>query len=205
MKKLFLKMASVLAALSIVLVLMPQTVNAASNGTADFVTRFYQLCLSRDPDPAGLKNWVDQLQSGKQTGANVAYGFVFSPEFQNRNVTDDEYINIMYHAFFNRDADAGGYNNWATYLEAGFTRHYVLAGFVNSQEFKNLCASYNINPGSLAILQKDSSIGDLLGGSGFEVDGPDYFGLYWFATNTSGKEIKELLVTYYFYDNQGNP
>ena len=333
MKKLFLKMASVLAALSIVLVLMPQTVNAASNGTADFVTRFYQLCLSRDPDPAGLKNWVDQLQSGKQTGANVAhgfvfspefikrhvsndeyinimykaffnrkadaagfktwsnalesglsrfyvlagftnskefsdlcgnygiqagsltltdpadvypntaafvtrfykqclgrgadatglnnwvaslqsgaktgcdvaYGFVFSPEFQNRNVTDDEYINIMYHAFFNRDADAKGYDTWATYLAAGFTRHYVLAGFVNSQEFKNLCASYKINPGSLAILEEDSSISKLLSGSSFSVEDDGDLYVLWGAVNTSGKYITQLDVTYGIYDKQGNP
>jgi len=25
----------------------------------------------------------------------------------------------------------------------------VLAGFINSQEFKNLCATYGINPGSI--------------------------------------------------------
>ena len=48
-----------------------------------FVTRFYQQCLSRQPDQPGLDYWTNSLLSGTLTGADVAYGFVFSTEKQN--------------------------------------------------------------------------------------------------------------------------
>ena len=31
-----------------------------------FVTRFYQECLDRDPDSAGLNNWVNSLLNGSE-------------------------------------------------------------------------------------------------------------------------------------------
>lgn len=51
-----------------------------------FVTRFYQLCLQRQPDVVGLPYWVDQLATGEQTGAAVAQNFIFSVELMSRNL-----------------------------------------------------------------------------------------------------------------------
>lgn len=114
-----------------------------------FVTRFYQECLSRDPDASGLNGWTDQLISGAKTGADVAYGFVFSTEFVNRGLSNNDFVTIMYKAFFNRPPDPSGLNGWVGELNRGRSRQFVLAGFVNSQEFKNLCAGFGINPGTL--------------------------------------------------------
>ena len=65
-----------------------------------FVTRFYRLVLGRDPDSGGLKGWVDGLLNGQFTGCDIATGFVFSPEFMNRNASDESYVDILYEAFF---------------------------------------------------------------------------------------------------------
>ena len=132
----------------------PGSLDVADDGAdttqvAAFVTRFYQECLSRDPDSAGLNGWVDWLVTGVKTGADVAYGFVFSDEFIQRGVSNEEYLTILYRAFFNREPDSSGYNIWLGYLNTGKSRAWVLAGFINSQEFKNLCATYGINPGSI--------------------------------------------------------
>lgn len=43
-----------------------------------FVTRLYQVCLNREPDDAGLNDWVNRLSSGQASGVEVSYGFVFS-------------------------------------------------------------------------------------------------------------------------------
>ena len=115
-----------------------------------FVTRFYQLCLSRNPEPQGLTSWTDFLISGQKTGADVAYGFVFSPEFVSRNVSNHDFVTIMYRAFFDRQPDPTGFSGWVGELDRGRSRQYVLAGFVNSQEFKNLSARFGINPGTLS-------------------------------------------------------
>ena len=65
---------------------------ADRSAVEDFVTRFYTLCLDREPDPAGLNGWVSALLDGSQTGSDVAYGFVFSQEFINKNTTNEEYL-----------------------------------------------------------------------------------------------------------------
>ena len=44
----------------------------------NFVKRIYNIALERGYDEAGLNDWVDQLEKGKATGANVGYGFFFS-------------------------------------------------------------------------------------------------------------------------------
>ena len=114
-----------------------------------FVTRFYQQCLGREPDAGGLAGWVNALLNRSISGATVADGFINSAEFVNRNLSNDAYLKVMYKAFFEREPDPQGYNDWITQLNAGTSRQYVLAGFVNSAEFHNVCTRYGIDSGSL--------------------------------------------------------
>ena len=111
-----------------------------------FVIRFYQLCLDRNPDAAGLEGWVNNLLNQIQTGAEVANGFIYSQEFINKNTTNDEYLTILYKAFFNREPDQAGWDVWITELNSGRDRGYILNGFLGSQEFIKLCEDYGIKP-----------------------------------------------------------
>jgi len=111
-----------------------------------FVTRFYRQCLSRDPDPTGLNGWVANLLAGSMTGADLAHSFVFSPEFINQDTTNEEYLRVLYTAFFNRDPDAAGLNLWLEELNKGMSRTEVLNGFTGAQEFINLFTEYGITP-----------------------------------------------------------
>jgi kexin len=111
-----------------------------------YVRRFYQLCLNRDPDPGGLAGWVNELLNGTKTGADVALGFVFSQEFINRDTSDEEYLHILYRAFFNRQADQGGFNSWLQRLALPVTRIEIIEGFLLAPEFLDLCDNYGIIP-----------------------------------------------------------
>ena len=111
-----------------------------------FVTRFYRECLSRDPDGNGLSSWVNSLLAGSMTGKDLAYSFVFSPEFIQRNTTDGQYLEVLYTAFFNREPDDAGLNSWLAELGNSMSREAVLNGFTGAQEFINLCAGYGITP-----------------------------------------------------------
>ena len=133
----------------------------------EFVKRFYSVVLERpqaeiDADVQGIQYWVDRLITGVDDGSNVAYGFVYSQEFQNKKVSDEEYVIILYHSFFGRDPfdpnnlDVDGYNYWLNKLKNGTDRMDVLAGFTNSVEFQNLCNKYNINRGKLVPTEKAS-------------------------------------------------
>lgn len=128
---------------------LPTTTKAADNaGIHSFVTRMYEVCLDREPDTDGLNDWSNRLATGQAQGADIAFGFIFSEEFKNLNLCNEHYVDSMYSAFFGREADAAGKADWVGQLNSGATRGHVMTGFVNSQEFANLCASYGINQGS---------------------------------------------------------
>ena len=120
-----------------------ETPGVGGKSLDDFVTRFYRLILDREPDSLA-QVWVDDLLSGKNTGCDIARGFVFSPEFINRNTSNEAYVEILYRAFFNREADPAGKNGWLNVLQSGSPREDVLDGFLFSQEFANLAASFGI-------------------------------------------------------------
>jgi len=110
-----------------------------------FVTRFYRLCLDRNPDQAGLDSYADYLIDGSMTGAQVAYNFVFSPEFLDQGTTNAQYLQVLYEAFFNRDPDSAGYSAWLQKLNNNeMSRIEILNGFTGAQEFLNLCKDYGI-------------------------------------------------------------
>jgi hypothetical protein len=111
-----------------------------------FVTRFYQQCLGRNPDGPGLNSWSGALSNGTMTGADLAFSFVFSTEFINMGTTNEEFVTVLYRAFFDREPDSTGFNGWLASMNAGIDRATVLDGFVGAQEFLNLCNGYGIRP-----------------------------------------------------------
>jgi peptidoglycan/xylan/chitin deacetylase (PgdA/CDA1 family) len=128
--------------------LKPLLADSASDVNA-FITRFYLQCLDRQPDAGGLAGWVNALLNHSITGAAAANGFINSPEFISKNLSNDAYLKVMYKAFFDREPDPQGYSDWMGQLNSGSSRQYVLAGFVNSTEFANLCTKFGIERGSI--------------------------------------------------------
>jgi hypothetical protein len=125
-----------------------------------FVTRLYDKCLGRTPDAAGQEAWVNSLMSGATTGASVGYGFVFSQEYTKKNVSDEDYVEMLYSVFLNRGSDAEGKNSWVSLLQQGLSREYVFYGFVASTEYSKLCETYGIVTGSYTPTQaRDQNVG----------------------------------------------
>ena len=129
-------------------------------GVKAFVTRFYQQCLGRSPELKGLTGWTNYLLKGEKTGADVAYGFAFSPEFLAMNTTDQEFLYVLYKAFFNRQPDTAGYNRWLNELSCNTpivgqteARNNVLNAFLGAPEFKTLCSNYGITQGSVTYVR----------------------------------------------------
>ena|GEM_PF-2528790 len=130
----------------------PEPTAPADQGkVTSFVERLYQIMLDRDAEAEGLNNWTQNLMQGAKTGADVAEGFVLSPEYINKNEDNETFVEKMYLTFMDRGSDAGGKADWVHKLEQGYSRRYVAAGFINSDEFKNICASYGIHAGTLAV------------------------------------------------------
>jgi len=111
----------------------------------EFVTRFYVDILDRMPELDGINYWAKVLKDKTKTGADVAKLFVLSDEFKNKNVSDSEYITRLYKAFFNREPDEAGFSNWLDMLDSGSSREDILDGFLNAEEFINLCDKFGID------------------------------------------------------------
>lgn len=147
-------LSCLVALLLLVTVLQPLPTQAASD-LEGFVTRLYSLTLEREPDSGGLNYWVGELKAGRKTGAEVSQNFIFSKEFVQKDIPDSEFLDIMYRAFFNREPDEGGKNYWLGKINEGYNRKYILANFVNSKEFNEICSTYGIIPGNIKLGEAD--------------------------------------------------
>ena len=130
-----------------------------NEGVTKFVVRCYRLCLGRDADEGGLNAWCQQILSKANTAKEAAYGFIFSSEFINQNLSDEAYVNILYKVFMDREADPSGLNAWISVLESGKSRTHVFNGFADSVEFQDICNSYGIDSGSGIPIGNDDSNG----------------------------------------------
>jgi hypothetical protein len=124
---------------------------AGTNDVTGFVTRLYEQCLYRAPDTDGLNYWVNMLSGGTVSGSNAAERFIYSSEFMGKNLSDDQFINVMYKTFFNRDADVPGKAYWTDMLQKGATRRFVFSRFASSTEFEGICNLYGITKGSVEL------------------------------------------------------
>lgn len=125
-----------------------------NDSVVDYVSRMYTVALGRPAEESGLRYWTTQLKYGEIDGAGTARGFIGSVEFGNKGLSNKAFVETMYKTFFNREAD-GGLNGWVNMLNIGAPRSQVLSGFVNSQEFANLCDSYGVARGTM---QADGSV-----------------------------------------------
>ena len=111
-----------------------------------FVLRLYVLVLGREPDDGGFRFWVDGLRKKMITPTQVAFSFLTSDEFVSRNLSDDEFLYVLYRALFDREPDAAGKEYWLGFLSIDddeHTRDVVIVCFLSSEEWKRLVeASY---------------------------------------------------------------
>ncbi len=109
-----------------------------------FVKRFYTNVLQRGYDIAGLNYWVGVIKTKEKTPQEAALGFFNSKEFKNKDLSDKEFIKIVYNTFFDRDPDDNGERYWLSQLANGMKRIAVVRGFTYSDEFKRLVKSFGL-------------------------------------------------------------
>lgn len=113
--------------------------------TEAFVARLYTETLNRQPDPAGLAYWTQEIQTGKRTPVAVAREFFFSPEFKNKNLSRTEYVKVLYRTFMGREYDKAGLDYWVKRLNSGDSRRNVLNAFAGCPEFQNIIKKFKLN------------------------------------------------------------
>lgn len=129
----------------------PTRIPPATDEVRAFVSGFYPVCFGREPDDGGLQSWCNQLMSLKNSGIQVAYGFIFSNEFISRSesMTDVELVTVFYRVFLEREPDDEGLSAWLSVLSKGGGIDDLFRGFAGSREFRAKCDRYGIICGTV--------------------------------------------------------
>ena len=128
----------------------PSSSSSSETGVAAFVERLYTVALGRRSDPVGKQSWINAIASGEMSGAATARGFLYSPEFLNKDISNSEFVTILYRTFFDREPDQAGLTAWVNVLDNGAPKEEVIEGFINSTEWANVCVRFGIASGTYA-------------------------------------------------------
>jgi hypothetical protein len=100
----------------------------------NIVTGAYRRYLGRNPDAAGLANWVGSMQHGL-TDEQLEAAFIGSPEYiQSHGGTGEAWVVGLYRDLLGRDPDAQGLQAWLNALRGGMSPGQIALGFAASGE-----------------------------------------------------------------------
>ncbi len=120
------------------------------------LARLYRASFDRIPDIGGLTYWNGILRQGASF-SDIANIFFFSPEFIERygaNLTNEQFVTILYQNVLDRTPDAGGQEFWNKVLKDGTGRGQVLASFAQSAELKQKLATETKMIAAYAVIAK---------------------------------------------------
>jgi hypothetical protein len=112
------------------------TLRYGSVSNDQFVTLAYQNVLGRAPDTAGYNHWLNLLTTNQMTRGQVMLGFSESQEFRNSSYNEVA-VTMAYVGLLRRSPDPVGYLSWLSGLDGGSSVTALLAGFIDSQEYRN--------------------------------------------------------------------
>jgi len=98
----------------------------------DEITELYVATLGRAPDKSGLAYWVNQVDTGAMTIAQVAASFFEQPETQAKypaGTTNNSFVIAVYMNALNREPDTAGLQYWTDQLDQGLATRpdFILA------------------------------------------------------------------------------
>jgi len=149
---------------------------------AGFVTNLYGKCYNEQPDSGDISYWVYKLQWGAVTYSDVVKTFFKSKEFKDRNLSNKDYLSLLYEGILSRKPDTTGFNTWINQLNSCLGRDVVLESFLASDEAKKIFKGYNselkrnIVPGKFLVEDLAEVFGRqfIMGGFIFEFDSLEF-------------------------------
>ncbi|MGI9616816.1 MAG: DUF4214 domain-containing protein, partial [Acidimicrobiales bacterium] len=104
------------------------------------VWRLYQAFFLRQPDQTGFDYWTG-VRTGGLSLSGLAFQFASSDEFVARygNLTDAQYVDLVYNNVLCREPDAGGRAYWTGLLQSGaLSRWDMMVNFAELKEYLRL-------------------------------------------------------------------
>ena len=126
-----------------------------------FIVRCYDRIMKRSPSVEEINIWCSQLLDSNVSLAQVAVeGFFNSEEFKEKNVSESEFVTIMYEIFFDREPVEEDISYWGGEIRAGVSQNYIIHEITKSQEYADVCLRYGIDNGSYTLTEyRDKNAG----------------------------------------------
>lgn len=124
----------------------------------EYVGRLYDKALDRHPDDDGMNWWCANIKNHTMTPVAAAESFILSPEFEAKNLNNEEYIKVLYRTFMGREYDQDGMNYWLGRINNGESRRTILRCFAGCPEFTAIAARAGISEETVTVRQNDGSM-----------------------------------------------
>ena len=111
-----------------------------------FISSFFYNFLDREPSTEELTYWVNLLINKEKTFLDFGENIILNEEFNNKKISNSDFIILVYKTLLNREPDKKGYVFWLNSLENGMSFEHLFEKIVKSPEFKRICESYKIEP-----------------------------------------------------------
>ena len=123
-----------------------------------FINNCYSNILDRKPDLEGKRYWIGSLKKGL-TATDVVKYFFESEEFENKKLSNQEFVEKAYKTVLGRTPDRTGKKYWLEKLNEGLSKELIIYEFVFSKEFAEFCdkcnvTNYSINDQLEAFLER---------------------------------------------------
>jgi peptidoglycan/xylan/chitin deacetylase (PgdA/CDA1 family) len=112
-----------------------------------FISHLYREALGIVPDQNSLIRWSRDISRGVP-GAAIAHSLIFSPEMNSRNLSNADYVDMLFMSLLGRSATAQERSSLVNELNRGATGFSVFAGVIRSAEFARFCSTFNVIPGN---------------------------------------------------------
>ena len=123
----------------------PNYSNRSANKTLSFVQNLYKNAINTTIAADTKFQYSNRLACGNMTGAYLVKAVFESKQMEDLLLSNEDYINKITSVLFGREATEEEMQHWLGALETGTaTRHEVLKGFVNSDEFVAVCKKNSI-------------------------------------------------------------
>ncbi len=124
-----------------------------SENAKKYVTQAFNAFLDRNPDAPGLTSYVQALTQGELTASRLITSIYYSAEYQNKNISDAEFIRQAYKGMLGREAGDAEVEFMSAYLNNGMSRRFILSIISGSDEFSNFCSSLGMEKGHIPVTE----------------------------------------------------
>ena len=121
------------------------TTFCAAPGDLDaWIGVWYTQVLNREATADDITQMKGALQANRLTANSMAAMLLHGASFTERNVTDEQYVNIIFQIFQGRDASDGEMSGYLAMLAQQGGRDIMLASFIKSGPFWRQCRTLGI-------------------------------------------------------------